>query len=68
MSRVMHGCGAGFVLLLVGYQRAVSAQVAGLSAYLRQTDAGDYTLDVRDNGEGSFSLLKNDLASPCVSS
>ena len=52
---------AGFVLLLVRYQRAVSAQVAGLSAYLRRIDAGDYSLDVRDNGEGSFSLLKNDL-------
>lgn len=52
---------AGFILLLVRYQRAVSAQVAGLSEYLRQIDAGDYALDVRDNGEGSFSLLKNDL-------
>lgn len=52
---------AGFVLLLVRYQRAVAAQVAGLSAYLCQLDAGDYALDVRDNGEGSFSLLKNDL-------
>jgi signal transduction histidine kinase len=51
----------GFVLLLVRYQRAVSTQVAGLSAYLRRIDAGDYSLDVRDNGEGSFSLLKNDL-------
>ena len=51
----------GFVLLLVRYQRAVSAQLAGLSAYLRQIDAGDYSLDVRDNGEGSFSLLKNDV-------
>ena len=51
----------GFVLLLVRYQRAMSAQVAGLSAYLRRIDAGDYSLDVRDNGEGSFSLLKNDL-------
>ncbi len=52
---------AGFVLLLVRYQRAVSARVVGLSAYLRQIEAGDYALDVRDNGEGSFSLLKNDL-------
>jgi signal transduction histidine kinase len=52
---------AGFVLLLVRYQRAVSAQVMGLLAYLRQINAGDYALDVRDNGEGSFSLLKNDL-------
>ena len=51
----------GFVLLLVRYQRSVAAQVAGLSAYLREIDAGDYALDVRDNGEGSFSLLKNDL-------
>ena len=51
----------GFVLLLVRYQRAVSAQVAGLSAYLRRIEAGDYALDVRDNGESSFSLLKNDL-------
>jgi signal transduction histidine kinase len=51
----------GFVFLLVRYQRAVSAKVAGLSAYLRRIDAGDYFLDVRDNGEGSFSLLKNDL-------
>ncbi len=51
----------GFVLLLVHYQRAVSAQMTGLSVYLRQIDSGDYALDVRDNGEGSFSLLKNDL-------
>src|SRR5512138_303155 len=50
-----------FVLLLLRYQRAKSAQLAGLSAYLRQIEAGDYALDLRDNGEGSFSLLKNDL-------
>jgi signal transduction histidine kinase len=47
--------------LLVRYQRAVSTHIAGLSAYLRDINAGDYSLDVRDNGEGSFSLLKNDL-------
>lgn len=52
---------AGFIFLLVRYRRGVSAQVTGLSTYLRQIDAGDYSLDVRDNGEGSFSLLKNDL-------
>ena len=52
---------AGFALLLAGYRRSISAQVAGLSTYLRQIEAGDYALDVRDNGEGSFSLLKNDL-------
>jgi signal transduction histidine kinase len=52
---------AAFALLLVGYQRSISAQVVGLSAYLRQIEAGDYALDVRDNGEGSFSLLKNDV-------
>ena len=52
---------AGFALLLARYRRAISAQVVGLSAYLRQIEAGDYALDVRDNGEGSFSLLKNDL-------
>jgi len=52
---------AGFALLLAGYRRSISAQVAGLSAYLRQIEAGDYALDVRDNGEGNFSLLKNDL-------
>jgi signal transduction histidine kinase len=52
---------AGFALLLGAYRRSVSAQVAGLSIYLRQIEAGHYALDVRDNGEGSFSLLKNDL-------
>jgi len=52
---------AGFALLIAGYRRSISAQVVGLSAYLRQIEAGDYALDVRDNGEGSFSLLKNDL-------
>jgi len=52
---------AGFIFLMGRYQRAVSAQVNGLSAYLRQIDTGNYSLDVRDNGEGSFSLLKNDL-------
>src|SRR5258708_19308158 len=54
------GC-AGFALLLAGYRRSISAQVAGLSAYLRQIEAGDYALEVRDNGEGSFSLLRNEL-------
>lgn len=52
---------AGFALLLAGYRRSIYAQVTGLSAYLRQIEAGDYALDVRDNGEGSFSLLKNDI-------
>jgi signal transduction histidine kinase len=52
---------AAFALLVAGYRRAISAQVAGLSVYLRQIEAGDYALDVRDNGEGSFSRLKNDL-------
>lgn len=52
---------AGFALLLVGYKRSIFAQVSRLSAYLRQIEAGDYALDVRDNGEGSFSLLKNDV-------
>jgi signal transduction histidine kinase len=52
---------AGFALLLAEYRRSISAQVAALSAYLRQIEAGDYAIDVRDNGEGSFSLLKNDL-------
>ena len=52
---------AGFALLLAGYRRSIFVRVAGLSAYLHQIEAGDYALDVRDNGEGSFSLLKNDL-------
>jgi signal transduction histidine kinase len=52
---------AGFALLLASYRRSISAHLAGLSAYVRQIDAGDYSLDVRDNGEGGFSLLKNDL-------
>lgn len=52
---------AGFVLILAGYRHSISAQVAKLSTYLGQIEAGDYALDVRDNGEGSFSLLKNDL-------
>jgi signal transduction histidine kinase len=51
----------GFILLLMRYRRTLSEQVDGLSSYLRRIDAGDYSLDVRDNGEGSFSLLKNDL-------
>ncbi len=52
---------AAFALLLIGYRRAIAAQVIGLSAYLRQIEAGDDALDVRDNGESRFSLLKNDL-------
>ncbi len=51
----------GFALLLLRYRRAVAAEVGGLAAYLRRIDGGDYALDVRDNGEGGFSLLKNDL-------
>ncbi|MBX3063169.1 MAG: HAMP domain-containing histidine kinase [Anaerolineae bacterium] len=52
---------AGFTVLLAWYRHSISAQLAGLSTYLRRLEAGDYALDVRDNGEGSFSLLKNDL-------
>lgn len=51
----------GFALLLLRYRRSVAAEVGGLAAYLRRIDAGDYSLDVRDNGEGGFSRLKNDL-------
>ncbi|GAK10753.1 sensor histidine kinase KdpD [Geomicrobium sp. JCM 19039] len=32
-----------------------------LSAYLQQINAGDYTLDVRDNEEGELSILKNNI-------
>jgi signal transduction histidine kinase len=52
---------AGYILVLAAYQRSISTQISGLSRYLRQIESGDYGLDVRDNGEGSFSLLKNDL-------
>ncbi len=51
----------GFTVLLARYRRFISAQVDRLSTYLHQIEAGDYALDVRDNGEGNFSLLKNDL-------
>ncbi len=52
---------AAFVLLFIWYQQAVSNQITELSNYLHRIDAGNYSLDVRDNGEGGFSLLKNDL-------
>jgi signal transduction histidine kinase len=52
---------AGFGLISWQYRRAVTAQIAGLIGYLRRLDAGDYSLDIRDNGDGSLSLLKNDL-------
>ncbi len=35
--------------------------MAGLSNYLRQIEPAINALDVRDNGEGNFSLLKNDV-------
>lgn len=36
-------------------------EIAKLSAYVRQINGGDYTLDLRDNKEGELSVLKNDI-------
>lgn len=52
---------AAFGALLIHDQRSVRGQIASLSDYLQQLEAGDYSLDIRDNGEGSFSQLKNAL-------
>lgn len=52
---------AAFAAVHIHDQRAVSAQVEGLSTYLQRLTQGDYGLDIRDNGEGAFSLLKNEL-------
>ena len=50
-----------FIALLTYDRRQVRAQLISLSGYLQQLEAGNYTLDIRDNGESQFSHLKNDL-------
>lgn len=52
---------AVFAALLIHYKWSMRGQIASLSRYLQQLEAGDYSLDIRDNGEGSFSQLKNEL-------
>lgn len=36
-------------------------QIRKLSEYLRQINAGDYSLDMRDNQEGELSILKSEI-------
>jgi signal transduction histidine kinase len=50
-----------YFLMLSHYRRRISAHIEELSKYIRRLDSGDYSLDIRDNGEGSLSQLKNDL-------
>ncbi len=50
-----------FTALLMQDRRQVRAQLNSLSGYLQQLEAGNYALDIRDNGESRFSHLKNDL-------
>lgn len=52
---------AAFAALYLHYRKTISTQIAGLSNYLQHLEQGKYDLDIRDNGEGTFSRLKNDL-------
>ena len=36
-------------------------EIEGLCVYLMRIRSGDYSLDIRDNREGSLSKLKNDI-------
>ncbi|PUA37322.1 two-component sensor histidine kinase [Paenibacillus elgii] len=52
-------------ILLIGcshlFTRLRYQEIEKLSGYLRQISGGDYSLDVRDNREGEFSILKNTI-------
>ncbi|MZQ80602.1 sensor histidine kinase [Paenibacillus sp. 5J-6] len=52
-------------VLLIGcslvFTRLRYLEVEKLSSYLRQISSGNYSLDVRDNREGEFSILKNTI-------
>ncbi|MFP3390536.1 sensor histidine kinase [Brevibacillus sp. SIMBA_040] len=52
-------------MLLIGcsllFTRLRYQEIEKLSGYLRRISSGDYTLDVRDNREGEFSILKNTI-------
>lgn len=51
--------------LLIGcsllFTRLRYREIERLSEYLRQISSGNYSLDLRDNVEGEFSILKNDI-------
>ncbi|OCT15450.1 two-component sensor histidine kinase [Paenibacillus pectinilyticus] len=52
-------------VLLIGcsliFTRMRYLEIEKLSSYMRQISSGDYSLDVRDNREGEFSILKNTI-------
>ncbi|MCP1308563.1 HAMP domain-containing histidine kinase [Paenibacillus tyrfis] len=52
-------------ILLIGcsylFTRLRYLEIEKLSGYLRRISGGDYSLDVRDNREGEFSILKNTI-------
>lgn len=52
---------AGFVIFLTGSRRRTNDRCDRLTDYIRHVRAGDYSLDLRDNCEGRFSILKNEI-------
>lgn len=52
---------AAFLLLFHRARRRDEREIHALTLYLRRIRSGDYTLDLRDNREGAFSIFKNEL-------
>lgn len=52
---------AAFLLLFYRARQRAGQEIQALTLYLRRIRSGDYSLDLRDNREGIFSIFKNEL-------
>lgn len=50
-----------FFVIFYSFTRYRYHNIHNLSSYLHQIQAGEYTLDLRDNAEGELSYLKNEI-------
>jgi len=57
---VILACGA-FILAVLLFLRKQYAQIRETARYAGKINAGDYSLDIRDNREGELSILKNEI-------
>ncbi len=57
---IILACGA-FIPAILLFLRKQYAQIGETARYAGKINAGDYSLDIRDNREGELSILKNEI-------
>lgn len=53
--------GSAFIAAVLLFLKKQYSQIQEIACYTGKINAGDYSLDIRDNREGSLSILKNEI-------